>query len=241
MGDRKDATLSYAGIDGCRGGWIMVAAHGAAASFELELSIRARFADLDLAGITLTAVDMPIGLAGASARTCDTLARVHLPALAKSSVFPAPPRAALRFTDWASANAWAKRECGKGISLQSWYIAGKIRELAEYMTPRRQRRIREAHPEIAFHRLNGGTALPSKKLKAGQRARLDLLRAVGFGAIEGLLSSLPRQEAQRDDALDAAILAYLAREIARGQARRAPPCDSEVVRDDRGLRMEIWF
>ena len=47
--------------------------------------------------------------------------------------------------------------------------------------PPLRNRVFEAHPELAFARLNGGApVLASKKTEEGQRVRLALLASAGF-------------------------------------------------------------
>jgi predicted RNase H-like nuclease len=214
----------FAGIDGCRNGWCVVLVGD-----ELRARVVATFAEvLRLPEKPqMIAIDMPIGLARVPGRTCDALARKLLPGRA-STIFSPPARAALDAGDYAATCA-ANRATAPGapaISLQAFHLLPKLRELDAAMTPGRQRRIREAHPELAFAEV-AGRMLPNKKTPSGRRARTHVLEQLG-------LVPPPVRGAARDDLLDATILCWTARRIFDKTAR--------VLggdRDERGLRMEI--
>ncbi len=229
-----------AGVDGCRGGWLAVSLPGLVlpGKAQVALSLAGRWRDLALDGHFMISVDMPIGLAERGPRACDIAARRVLPRRHKSSVFPPPRRHMLGCADWAEANALGRAREGKGLSRQAWNITPKIKDLDECLRPEDQDRIREVHPELVFHRLAGGTALPAKRKAAGRSARLALLGRAGLEGLEPLLRDLPKAEAGPDDLLDAAACALAARCILAGTASRLP---ANPPRDARGLRMEIWY
>jgi predicted RNase H-like nuclease len=224
-----------AGIDGCRGGWAVATEDLATGRRRLHLA--PRWADLP-ADLAIVCVDMPIGLAERGARGCDGLARSLLPRARKSSVFPAPRRPMLAFDGWAAANDWGKRMEGKGLPVQAWGLIDKIHELDAALGPADQTRVRESHPDLAFHRLSGGAALPPKRKPAGRAARRALLASEGFDDLEGWLGRFPRALMQPDDILDACACLVTARRVASGQAIRLP---ADPPRDARGLAMEIWY
>jgi predicted RNase H-like nuclease len=213
-----------AGVDGCRNGWCVVLVGD-----ELRSRVVATFAEvLDLPEQpSMIAIDMPIGLPPIPGRACDALARKLLPGRA-STIFSPPARAALAAGDYAATCA-ANRATAPGapaISLQAFHLLPKLRELDAAMTPELQRRIREAHPELAFAEV-AGRMLPNKKTPPGRLARERLLAQLG-------LVPPPLRGAARDDLLDAAILGWTARRLSQDIAR--------VLggdRDERGLRMEI--
>jgi predicted RNase H-like nuclease len=221
-----------AGVDGCRAGWLMVrlAADGA-----VRLDIARQFGDLPLRGLAMVAVDMPIGLPDSGARACDGLARALLPAERRASVFLHLRRPLLAQPTLAAANRWARRD-GKAISVQAWNILPRIADLDSWITPARQRRVRESHPELVFLTLNAGAPLPKKRTAAGMAARRAVLRRHGLAGLESLEKGLRRRDAARDDLYDAAALALAARRFALGQGTRLAG-----GRDARGLRMEIWY
>lgn len=224
--------MIVAGVDGCRAGWVMVARD--LGSGALTLSVAPRFAGLpDRA--TVVAIDMPIGLSDEGPRGCDSLARRLLPGRA-SSVFPPPARPMLAMTTYPQANAWGKAR-GRGLSKQAWNILAHIRDLDDTLTPVDQDRVFEAHPELAFVRLNGGLPPPPKKTAEGVARRLRLLRRAGLKRLARLLAERP-PGVKADDVLDAAALTLTAERIRLGQGIRLI---GTPERDATGRRMEIWY
>jgi predicted RNase H-like nuclease len=94
------------------------------------------------------------------------------------------------------------------------------------MTPRRQRTIVEAHPELCFARLLGEPCRASKRTAAGRAERLAVL---------GLKLDRPPVGAAWDDALDACVLVETARRLVTGAVERL----GDGARDRKGLRCEI--
>jgi predicted RNase H-like nuclease len=182
----------------------------------------------------MAAVDMPIGLPDSGARGCDALARALLPAERRSSVFLHLRRPLLGYDNHAAANHWAKAD-GKGISVQAWNIIPRIANLDSWITPARQRRVRESHPELIFLGLNAGAPLPKKRTREGLAMRRRVLMAHGLRRIDALAATLDRKQAALDDLYDAAALALAARRFAAGGGTRLGG-----DRDARRLRMEIW-
>jgi predicted RNase H-like nuclease len=132
-------------------------------------------------------------------------------------------------TDHADACERSRRAIGVGVSIQAWNLVPKIRELDAVMTPDRQRRVRETHPELAFARLAGEPMADPKRSPAGRSARCA---AVGLG-----VSDLPRLPgATPDDILDAIALVHSATAVLDGSATVL----GDGERDERSLLMEIW-
>jgi predicted RNase H-like nuclease len=238
-----DGSHWLAGVDGCRGGCFAVLGHYAAglAFDEVRFALCEKFAQV----LTLPeqpaiiAVDIPIGLldcACPGGRLCDRAARRMLVLGRASSVFSPPLRAALSASDYRSA----LRLNGCGMSKQAYNIAHKIREVDQLMQPSLQRRIYEAHPELTFRALAGKSLKHNKKTSAGQRERLELLKA-HFGAIkpEVLRGRFGRSSLAPDDILDAYALALTAQRIHERAAERLPRVQPQC--DSKGLRMEIWY
>lgn len=187
-------------------------------------------------GLSILAVDMPIGLTDAPrpGRTCESLARALLPGKT-SSVFPSPCRPALACSSYAEANATSKK-LGAGLTQQAFNLFPKLRELDALVrgSTRLQCVVREAHPELAFARMNGGKPVLSKKRKPeGFAERQDLLARHGFIWKVG-----PLPGAARDDVLDAMAVCRTAMLISESTATRLGPMDA---RDRYGLPMNIWF
>lgn len=222
------------GIDGYAKGWIGVALAGEGTRrFALFPTADALFG-LDAA---MLMIDIPIGLPESGYRGCDEAARALLPG-AQSRVFLGLRRPLLHYLDdYPAANRWAKRD-GKGLAKQAFHILPKIAAVDALMTPARQARFRESHPELVFAHLNGGTPLPSKHRAEGLQARRTMLSRCGFTALARWLEALRGTGAKPDDLFDACVLALAAQEALDGHARRV---DSAERRDSRGLRMEIWY
>ena len=207
------------GVDGCRGGWVAVALDGGAPV------VHATFADLLRAEARAPlAVDVPIGLLSEGAtgdRACDKEAR-RLLGPRRASVFPPPLRHRL---DAARSPPW--------MSVQSFNILPKVREVDALMSPALQARCVEAHPELAFAALAGRPMRHPKRTAEGKRERrraLGLVPGRPFARV-----GAPPRGAGVDDVLDACALAWTAARVAEGASLRvgAAPVDS------RGLRMEI--
>jgi predicted RNase H-like nuclease len=215
--------LPVAGVDGCRGGWVVVHDGGAA--------VRASFTEVldELPDDTVIAVDIPIGLADryeAGGRVCDRLARARLGRVRGTSVFPAPTRTALTARTLAAARA-----LGWPATKQALNIVGKIEQVDRVMTPALQRRVFEVHPELSFAAMNGdGSVLAPKRSPSGSRRRRALLRRSGI-----VVPDRPGGAAV-DDLLDACALSWSARRVADGTASCVT---GTPARDGRGLRMEI--
>jgi predicted RNase H-like nuclease len=111
--------------------------------------------------------------------------------------------------------------------------------------PALRRRVFEAHPELAFARLNrGAPVLASKKTDEGQRKRLTLLAAAGFKRADTRWAEhraacrLRRADVADDDAYDALAVCVTARRIARHDAIVLP---AKPGRDSRGIEMAVRY
>ena len=224
-----------AGLDGCRGGWLMITLE--TASRQVDMSLASAWAELDLARFARIAVDMPIGLADGGPRACDLAARALLPRGRKSSVFAPPRRYMLACGSWQQAQAEGRRRDGVGLSKQSWNLCTKIAEIDRQIRPKDQDRLLEAHPELIFHNLNDWRPLAPKKTPEGTRQRRDILARNGI-ALPPDEAAPPRRLAAPDDLLDAAACALAAERVLAGRACRLP---ADPERDSRGLRTEIWY
>ncbi len=204
-----------AGVDGCRGGWVVALD----ADGGVVTAVVRRITDVLALADGVVAVDMPIGLPDlpGDRRACDTAARKAL-GPRRSSVFPAPSRSALR------AHRWSRE---LGISKQTWNLIPKVVEVDDAWSAR----LHEVHPELAFAAM-AGEPLPSPKSTAnGLADRRMLLREV-FPEAE-VLRPLPG--AKDDDVLDALACLWSARRIAAG---RHESWGDESV-DGRGRPMRI--
>jgi predicted RNase H-like nuclease len=243
-GDGADAAMVFvAGADGCRAGWFAVlrdlesgaTSHHVAPDFAQLLQV--------CSGVVALALDMPIGLMDCvekGGRPVDRLARERLKPHRTSSVFSPPCRAALACETYEEALGvtQAHSAAGRGLTLQSFGLFPKLREVDGLMTPELQQLVREAHPELCFAGMNGGRPLEvSKQKPGGQEVRLRLLAAAGFDMAVRSVRRAARGGVGRVDVLDAYACCWTAGRIARGEAERLA---GEPGVDARGLWMELW-
>jgi len=227
--------MFVAGVDGCRGGWIAfkvdLPAHSTSVEVvDLPAWLREHSPDLACVGI-----DIPIGLLECP-RACDKAARKLLGQPRGSSVFPAPCRPALGAQTYAEASLVNRQKTTRRLSQQAWGIASKIKQVDDVITSDCQRWAFEVHPEVCFWALAGKRSMAhGKKTKAGVSERLNLLRPV-FPDIERHLQNR-QASVGRGDLLDAAVAAWTALRICKGEARRV--CEAE--RDAKGLETAIWY
>ena len=225
-----------AGIDGARGGWIVVTVrrNGAEeADVRVVPDLRAVIAQIDAGELAAVTVDIPIGLAPGGPRLADVEARRQL-GPRRSSVFPAPARSVLAATSYEEACALSLLASGKAISRQLFNILPKISEVDAVITPRRQRRLFEMCPELSLAILAGAPMRHAKTTTAGRVERLDALgTAFARAAIQRHLRSVPRG-AKADDLLDAFAGAWTAMRVAAAEHLQL---GGDM--DERGLRMEV--
>lgn len=234
---------TVAGVDGCKAGWIAVIRK---AGGPAEACIFDSFSALvaTLPADAVVAVDMPIGLPDFThhgGRGPERLVRRFL-GERQSSVFSIPSRKAVyaaeeNFTTierWYEAHREASRvaretsDPPRGVSIQSFGIFSKIRELDRLLIarPELRERILESHPEAAFWRLNGGSPMTlPKKIKgrvnpAGMEERKALLARCGHD--RAFLDRPAPRGAGEDDFLDAAAVMLVAERFARDQAVSFP-------------------
>jgi predicted RNase H-like nuclease len=237
--------MRFLGIDGCKAGWLVFGLQGdgrpAADPVAICRSIDSLF-DLVQAS-ELALIDMPIGLSDSSYRVCDTLARRRLGKMAHS-VFLTPVRAAIYAADYTSAVSTQQTIMGKGISRQSWGIAGSIRSVDEALQgcghEFRSERLLESHPELCFAALNGNEPMRwPKREYFGARDRLASLEPYVPGMETLLEKTMQRksfQGASGVDVLDAAALAVHARLVSINGADFLP---ANPPKDSCGLPMRM--
>jgi predicted RNase H-like nuclease len=232
------------GIDGCRGGWVWCGLiegrwQGGLVETLADLSTALEHAALAL-------IDMPIGLldTGPGERGCDREARALLGRPRASSVFRAPCRDALAASDYATACAINRQQTGVALSIQTWNIVPKIRELDALLDsqPGLQGRLREAHPELCLYGLAGGRPMAyNKRTVAGRRERVALLQRLQpacTALANELTARTPRRQLAPDDAIDAAALAVSASLLTERASQCVP---SRPERDRQGLPMEMVY
>jgi predicted RNase H-like nuclease len=203
-------TSVAAGVDGCKGGWVVVQRRAG----EVTATVVETFdAVVLLVSSGPLFVDMPIGLPESDDRHVERLARQRLPGRA-GSVFNVPARSAVYAESFQTACDCNVRAQGKKISLQSWYICPKIREVDQCLQaqPRLRPRVLEAHPELLFATFDGAPMRYSKKQAMGHNERIQLLEHQGLmprKVLAELYQHTRKAVVQVDDVLDAMVLYLL--------------------------------
>jgi predicted RNase H-like nuclease len=110
----------------------------------------------------------------------------------------------------------------------------RYRDVANEMSPYRQRQVYEGHPELSFFQLNGGVPMQHQRFRlAGQEERRKLLISK-LNGIERVLN-FEIDRVRPHQLIDAAVLVWSARRAFTHTARRLP---YEPEWDSEGLRME---
>lgn len=205
------------GVDGTSRGWV-----GAMlGSAEVTLLHRGSIDELfGAAGSPdVVAIDIPIGLAENGFRQADHDAREFL-RTRRSTVFLPPVRAVLDHggsVDYETANRMNRERSGKGLSRQAFALLRKIDEVERWRHIV-DATVCEAHPEVSFQVLAGKELRGGKRTWNGAWERRHLLAEAGIAPHENADAG----PAAVDDVLDAAVLAWTSRRVARGQSRTFP-------------------
>jgi predicted RNase H-like nuclease len=232
----------WVGVDGCRHGWLSVALlEDGSWTFAVDPSAEELWERWRNANLIL--LDIPIGLVDAGdERPCDRTARKII-GPRRSSVFPAPSRAALHEQTYTAGSAANHAATGRKLTQQSWAIVSKIREVDNLLCSNTEARrsIREVHPEVLFWALNDGKTLSySKKRSAGVRERLGILEKhfpAARSVNDEILRAFPRRQVAADDILDA-LAAAVTGYRSRGDVQNLP---GQRIEDSAGLPMEMVF
>lgn len=222
------------GVDACKAGWLGITLSDGAVRAYFAAGISG-LVELASSGgpLDLIAVDMPIGLPDAGRRQADVLVRKLVGPL-WASVFMTPVRPALAEEDYAAATAVNVQLAGEGISRQAHGLRTKILQVDQWVR-QAQQRVVEVHPEASFARLAGAPLTVRKSTWAGVIRRRQLLAQAGIVLDDEL--GLAGEKAGVDDILDAAVAAWTALRVTRGQARSIP--DPPDLFGD-GLPCSVW-
>lgn len=209
------------GIDGCKTGWFYFQFDGHDLSYGVVSTLGEYLQGVPSGSKVL--IDIPIGLweAGDQGRACDTEARKKLGQPRASSVFTAPCRQVVYLplkSSHKEASDENRKHLGKGLSIQSWAIAPKIREVDELLRNSQalSSTVREVHPEVCFWGLKGEPMRYKKTKQEGFEERLAILTNLIDGAekyVQQALHDYKRKDVARDDILDAMVAAYCAKRI----------------------------
>ncbi|MCA9278883.1 MAG: DUF429 domain-containing protein [Phycisphaeraceae bacterium] len=244
------------GVDGCRGGWLVVEQNYTGRSsvrFAPTAWIAPTIAHVigDFETVAAAVIDIPIGLLDTNrtgGRTCEQHARKLL-AHKSSSIFNSPVRAVLECKDYDEARdvSIASGDIGKSLTKQTWNIVPKIKEVDSYLRshPEVLVRLSETQSELIFLAMNrvvtgGGSLVSSKKTREGRLERESLLRAVGFETIPtvGDIPGSTRAQCVPDDIIDACASLWTADRFYRRTCEHAGDANE---RDSCSLPMLMRF
>jgi len=222
-----------AGVTPWSGGWLAATAkiHGSTMGLEPPRSYET-FIDVlsERPAFAVIVINAPVGypdLPQQGSRTCDREVRAIL-GHRGGSLHNAPSRAALSGEiKWNDA----------GLDAVTASLLPRYREVAEEMSPFRQRVVYEGHPELSFFQLNKDTPLDkSKRIEPGREERRLVLESKLPGIetiLDAEIARLPPKHL-----FDVAALLWSARRV-WGHAAKRIPIDPEW--DSEGLRMEIVY
>jgi predicted RNase H-like nuclease len=205
------------GVDGCAAGWVAVAIddQGFRAAVIAATIVEVARA---IPGADGFGIDMPIGLLATGFRAADRAARSEVGPRSRS-VFMTPPRPVLELDNHADATALAVRLTGAGISRQAHGLRRKIFEVDRWL-PHAPAPVWEVHPELSFRTLAGEPLTTSKDSWNGASTRRHLLTRFAGVLLPDALG--PAGQAQVDDVLDAAVVAWSCRRLLSGLGRSWP-------------------
>ena len=231
-----------AGIDGCRGGWLVVCETPLPGPWSWLVAPNYDAVWRRLKSFDAVGVDMPICIPDPGPRECEALARRLLSPRRSASIFSSPIRPILTMDDYTAACDTREAIDGRRMSKQSFFIMEKIAEVDAVIRARRSfaEKLYEVHPEVSFAALgDGDPMLHAKRDQAGFEERLEHLSDVFPKAvIEEVIDTFPRAEVARDDVLDAFAVLWSAKRIALSTAERLP---DEPSYDSCGIDMAIWY
>jgi predicted RNase H-like nuclease len=217
--------VTVAGVDGCRGGWVVATRH--------DVRVVTHLGGV-LDTTTHLGIDMPIGLPAVPGRAADREARAFL-GPRRSSVFPTPARPIVGHTSHQEANAAGRQLFGSGVSVQTFNLFAKIREVDTIVqtlpVAQRSQRIIEVHPECSFRAMTG-VVLPAKRTAEGLE-----MRRRAISEIFGDPPPTPRG-ASVDDVLDAYAVLWSVERFAAGDSISLPGTFPPVT-DEFGIAMRI--
>ena len=204
--------MTYFGIDGCRGGWLVAIIDGHRKLSHVFIS---SLDDLPNISPQLALIDIPLAFADQSYRPCEIAAQLLLGPKKRASIFLTPHRSAVFAADYIEANRLNRVNLGKGLSKQSWNICNKIKEATLLEIKRPDIPLYEAHPELCFYFLNNCKPLLSKKsLSEGANDRLKIIADYNSNYLQVIYDTIKntkRKEVKLDDIIDATILAIRAK------------------------------
>lgn len=196
----------WAGIDGCKGGWILCEVSQSA----VQLSFLKHLNELCADCYEAVLIDIPLACAVNGHRSSEVAGKKILKQRS-SSLFFTPVKEAIEEKEYCKSLEINRRRIGKGFSKQMFYLFPKIIEAIAWKA-KYPFHIFESHPELCFLGWMGFPPKFSKKSKEGLEERLRLIERLDLCALSGYQRN-PFSNCQ-DDVIDAIILALTARQKA---------------------------
>ena len=232
----------FVGIDGYIDGWCCCIIHDGV-RIELHKNLTTLFENIGINNLTL--IDMPVGLSSKNfERFIDFKLRTYLPKNKKSSVFTAPCREAVFSNDYNSAKKANQIITNRSISIQSWNISKKIKELDGFLISQKKNKltIKESHPEFCFVNLNNNNPLiHSKKTNEGYNERLSILIRNSEGiemVVKKSIEKFKKEKVKKDDILDSIVLALTSKYWQKNGSRTIT---QNPEKDEMGIPFEIYY
>lgn len=235
--------MYFIGVDGCRKGWIVISIQDEHNYlYSIHENINALYENYTSAENIY--IDIPIGLPDIEfERKIEKLAKPFLTPYKVSSLFSVPCRQAVYSVNYIEAKKANIKTLGCSISIQSWNICTKIKEVDILITNLKNKHpFKEAHPELCFSKLNNKIPLKSKKsLPYGQQERLNILNKYHKNStliFNAILENTKRKDVKADDILDALCLAVCAFIC---KSKNWQKIQDSVIKDTKGIEMALYY
>lgn len=230
----------YLGVDGFSNGWCCCSFNG-----NMTIKIIPEIKNiLDYDNYSKILIDIPIGLSSRKAeRKIDNQLRTLLPSGRKSSVFNAPTRKSAYANTYDEAKKAEIEQLGKSLSIQSWNITNKIKEVDQFLTTNTQlNNIRESHPELCFYYLNNMKPLLfSKRTVDGLNERMKILNHYHHQSqelLEDFFQKNKKTGIKKDDIADSMVLCISAKNWIKNGKRTI---NNQPNKDEKGISFGIHF
>lgn len=233
--------MKIAGADACPYGWIVILYDNekfSAIAVKNMTELISLHPDLECIFI-----DIPIGLSSENfKRNIEEIMRKYLPKRG-STIFTPACRKAVYAENYDEAKANNKKILGKSLSIQSFNISKKIKEIDLFFDIKpKSLLIYESHPEICFKQLNNNEVLMSKKTSSeGFEERYELL-VKKYPKLSELYQNIrlqyPKSKVKPDDILDAMVLCVA---NLKSQKHGFQFIENEFNRDEKGIQIKIAY
>ncbi len=231
--------MIFAGMDGCRAGWLLITFKAGQYDWKLIPHISQLPKTREVIRVFL---DMPVGLSSKGfPRTIESKLRAEL-GNRSSTVFNAPARAAVYESNREKAKKLNLKIEGKSLSEQSLNIKPKILEVDRYLQNATHAvDLIESHPEICFKHLNGSILQTKKSTREGILERLKVLAVYDKRCtklFDIIFKATLRKHVKADDIADALCLCLANR--LNGEESLNLFQDLNTL-DERGIPIQIGF